>query len=357
MLLAIVAADPRVFLTNPNDAPPDAVIEDARRALDAGPFSVLQKGLVPPSGDKHDYMSQAPYWWPNPRTPDGLPYIRRDGERNPEVNKLTDHANMDRVARDSRALALAYFRTKDEIYAERAALLLRAWFLDPATRMRPNLNFAQAIRGVNDGRGTGIIESRGLTGAVDAAGLLAGSKNWTEADQRGLEEWFAGYLGWLQTSENGRDESKAQNNHGTFYDVQVADFALFTGRRDLAVRTLNEAKSRRIAAQIEPDGRQPKETARTRGLSYSVMNLDGLMQLAALGDAAGVDLWNFQTRDERGIRKALEWLIPYAGGEKKWPYEQIEPFRRADFAPLLRRAARAYHDSQYAELAAKLEER
>ena len=137
--------------------------------------------------------------------------------------------------------------------------------------------------------------------------------------------------------------------------MQIADFALFTGQRDLAVRTLNEAKTKRIAAQVEHDGRQPRETDRTKGLSYSVMNLDGMMQLAQLGEHVNVDLWNFETKDGRGIRKALDWLIPFASGEKQWTYEQIEPFKNSDFVPLLRRAAKHYRDGGYQALADKLE--
>jgi hypothetical protein len=321
----------------------------AAKVMTRGPFSVIEKTSIPPSGDKHDYMSQAPYFWPDPGRPNGRPYIRKDGQRNPEINGITDHSNMDRVASDSQTLALAWFFTGDEHFAARAALLLRTWFLDAATRMNPNLNFGQGIPGVNDGRGIGIIETRGLTGAVDAVGLLAGSKSWTDADQKGMEQWFTEFLLWLQESKNGRDESKEANNHGTFYDLQIADFALFTHQDVLAKKALTESRAKRIAAQIEPDGRQPKETDRTRGISYSVMNLNGLMLLATVGERVGVDFWSYRTKDGRGIRKALDWLLPYSSGEKKWPYAQIEPYNPSDLAPALLRAAAHYRDGNYLE--------
>ena len=336
------SGNPRVFILDANQLAPDLVKleRDAKKALTSGPFTVTSKATTPPSGDKHDYMSQAPYFWPDPHRPDGLPYIRRDGERNPEIEKITDHREMDQMAAAVATLALAYYSTRNEVYADKAATLLRTFFLDPATRMNPNLQFAQAIPGVNTGRGIGLIETRGLTRIVDAIGLLAGSKHWTNTDQKGMEAWFSRFLQWMQESQNGRDESAAKNNHGTFYDVQVVSFALFVGRRDLAKSVLENAKTKRIAVQIEPDGRQPLELSRTKAWSYSVMNLDGLTTLARLGENAGVDLWDYKTRDGRSIRKALEFLQPYASGEKKWPYQQLGEWPSQILSPLINRMPR-----------------
>jgi hypothetical protein len=329
---------------------------EAQNALRAGPFSVVSKQAAPPSGDKHDYMSQAPYFWPDPKTPNGLPYIRRDGERNPEINKFPDHQNLDKMAGAVETLALAYYFKGDESYAARAAQLLRAWFLDPATRMNPNLQYAQAIPGVNTGRGIGLIETRGLTRVVDAVGLLAGSKAWTGADQRGVEEWFGKFLQWMLESKNGRDEAAAKNNHGTYYDVQTASFALFLGKKELATNILQTARSKRIAVQIEPDGRQPLELARTKAWSYSVGNLDGLMLLATLGERVGVDLWHYQTADGRSLRKALDYLLPFALGERKWPFQQLGEWPPQMLFPLLRQAATKYPDQGYQALLAKVPE-
>jgi Alginate lyase len=324
-----------------------AVTAAADKAMHEGPFSVMQKAVVPPSGDKHDYMSQAPYFWADPAKPNGLPYIRRDGERNPELKKISDHDNLGRMAEDARDLALAYYLTGNAAYAERSSLLLRTWFLDPATRMNPNLEFGQGIPGINTGRGIGLIETRSLMSVVDAAGLLAGSKAWNDADQEDIKAWLSQFLNWMQTSTKGKDEDAAKNNHGTWYDLQVVDYALFLGKRDLAVDTLNRVKTRRIALQIEPDGRQPLELARTNAFSYSIGNLDGLMQLAWLGSQAGVDLWNFRTPDGRCIRVALDFLLPYATGEKKWDHQQIGGFHGDALLPQLERAAAIYHDPKY----------
>ena len=312
------------------------------KSLTTGPFTIVNKQVTPPSGDKHDYMSQAPYWWPDPKSPNGLPYIRRDGERNPEIDKITDHRVLEQMEDAVETLARAYHDTGKQQYSAKATELLRVFFVNPETRMNPNLEFAQGIPGINTGRGIGLIETRGLTRVVDAVGLLRGSKAWTAADERGLENWFDKFLRWMRESKNGRDEAAAKNNHGSFYDVQVVSFALFLNNKDLAKRVLLDARSKRIAAQIEPDGRQPLELERTRSWSYSVFNLEALMMLARLGERVGVDLWNYQTPDGRSIRKALEFLVPFARGEKKWPYQQLGEWQPQILFPLIDRAAPHY---------------
>jgi Alginate lyase len=339
----------------PGVAPALAKLErDAQKALTAGPFSVVTKTVTPPSGDKHDYMTQAPYFWPDPKSTNGLPYIRRDGERNPEIDKINNHRVKDQMEAAVETLALAYHFKRDEVYAEKAAQLLRTFFLDPTTRMNPNLQYAQGIPGINTGRGIGLIETRGLTRVVDAIGLLRESKAWTATDQKGMEEWYRKFLQWMLESKNGRDEAAAKNNHGTYYDVQVVSFALFLGKKDLAKSVLEAAKKKRIAVQIEPDGRQPLELVRTKAWSYSVGNLDGLMQLARLGETLGVDLWNYETTDGRSIRKALDFLAPFAVGEKKWIYQQLGEWPPQMLLPLIRRASAHYKDERFRALLAKI---
>lgn len=335
------------------------LIRDADSALKAGPFSVMDKTVLPPSGDKHDYMSFGPYWWPDPAKPNGLPYIRRDGQANPESkNKGSDHPRKNAMVRAAETLALAYYFTGEEKYANRAAVLLRTWFLDPKTRMNPHLEYGQAIPGRVEGRGYGIIDTAYLVKVVDAAILLQGSESWSGEDHAALKSWFGDYGDWLRTSQHGIDESRTRNNHGTWYDVQVACFALFTGDREMARKTIASAKQGRVLRQISPDGRQEHELARTKSFSYSLMNLDGMFCLARLGEHVGVDLWRVKIEGKPALQAALDYVAPYADLKKDWPHEEISKSRpTGHLLPLLRRGFRVYKKPEYLASIGKLPEK
>ena len=319
----------------------DRLFSDAARALKIEPHSVMDKHQVPPSGDKHDYVSLAPYYWEDPNSPKGG-YVRRDGEHNPAAVADNDSEGLKSVCANAQTLALAYYFSGDETYAAKAAEILRVWFLDSATKMNPNLNFGQGIPGQVTGRPQGLISVDCLADAVDAIGLLAGSKSWTAADQKGMLGWMTRWFEWLTTSEIGLGEAAAKNNHGTCYDVHATVIALFIGNTDYARKTVMDARAVRIARQIEPDGRQPLELARTRSLHYSLKNLHGLIDLATIGENLGVDLWNYATPDGRSISRALEFLAPYANQKKKWPYQQIDKVKYAELGELLMQAAAVY---------------
>jgi hypothetical protein len=330
--------------------------KEADKLADARPVSVVEKKAAPPSGDKHDYMSMGKYWWPDPATKDGLPYIRRDGEVNPETKDFSDEAVLNKMIKNVVTLSYASYYLGDERSAAQAAAQLRVWFLDSATRMNPHLDFSQSVPGRNEGRGSGIIDAHQLPLLIDALGMLEASPAYTPQDREGMKAWFKAYLHWLRESKNGKHEADAKNNHGSWYDVQVVAAAMFVGDLDLARKVLTESREKRIASQIEPDGSMPKELERTRSFGYSMFNLKALSELFLLGERAGVDLWHYETKDGRSFRKALDNLLPYIGGEKEWTGKQIAEVKLGDMYTLLLDAARVYKDQKYAEAAAKLPE-
>jgi len=292
----------------------NAVLKEADGDLNLGPWSVMQKPIAPPSGDKHDYMSISRYWWPNPDTPDHLPYIYRDGQVNPEIKAIADHEDLAKTDHCAHALALAYYLTGEKKYAEHASLLLHVWFLNADTKMNPNLRYAGAVMGKPGGPTSAIIDGRSLPDAVDAVGLLAGSPAWRPADTAAMTAWFTAYFDWLQNSPNGRAEANAINNHASWYDLQLVSIALFLGKDDVARNIVETAKIRRIAAQIQSDGRQPFELKRAHSLSYSFFNLDALARLAEMAGNLNIDLWHYTAPSGASLRAASDYLAPFLSG-------------------------------------------
>jgi hypothetical protein len=332
----------------------NALRQAADRALATPLLSVTQKQRLAPSGDPHDYLSMGPYWWPDPDSPNGLPYIRRDGEHNPEAAQY-DSTRLKQLVDAVTTLAWAGHFTGTPAYRQHAAGLMRAWFLAPDTRMNLHLQYGQFIPGVCDGRGIGIIDtSTSLPYLLDAVLILHHDGAWSDAELGALRDWMSAYRDWNQHSGHGQDEAGWHNNHGTWYDVQLAALALFTGQPELTARVCLEARARRIATQIEPDGSQPHELARTRSLSYSTMNLEGFVNLATLAQRAGVDLFHYETGDGRSLRRALDWLRPFATGEQPWTYPQITPPEPAALVALYRRAALAYREPRFEAVLAGL---
>lgn len=317
------------------------ILKSADKQLTGKLTSVVTKTQTPPSGDKHDYLSLAPYWWPDPAKPDGLPWIRKDGQ----VNPLTRGENVDQPAKDgmfkqAETLATAYYFSDNRKYAERAIEVLQTWFLKPETRMNPNLNFGQGVPGVSTGRGFGIIE---FTSVIDLTTTIEMLREGNALDQKtdaGLVSWLTEYVNWLQTGKLALEEKATMNNHGTWYDAQVVAILLFLKRDAEAKAILESTTKKRIDHQLEADGSQPEELARTKSLSYSIMNLNAFTHLAYFGKLLNVDLWNYKNPKGGSIQKAYEFLQPYAEGKATWTREQL-----GDLDPELDKLRRLFVDA------------
>jgi hypothetical protein len=330
------------------------LLHDADKALAAPIVAVTdKKTLLPPSGDKHDYFSLSPYWWPDSSKRDGLPYIRRDGVTNPESKRDLDQPRVASMGGNVETLALAYYFSGDERYARRAGQQLRAWFVDTATRMTPHLRYSQLVRGNPEERGSGIIDTRWFIEAIDASELLEGAPGWSDADEQALRRWMADYLTWLQTSPNGKHERAARNNHGSWYAAQAATYALFTGDTALVRGIAADAKAR-IGWQITPDGQQPLELERTRSMHYSGFNVEALSRVAELGQRVNVDLWHYEAPTGGSLRKALDHLAKYTAEPANWPGQQIDSIDVTDMLRVLRRAQMAYEAPIYEPVLARL---
>jgi hypothetical protein len=298
--------------------------------LDQGPWSVMDKTQVPPSGDKHDYLSEAPYWWPSqPVTasnPLGCPYVDKDGDVYPGAEDITDHNERGEMFNAVYDLTLAWYYTGNPAYAKRADLDLATWFINPATAMNPNLAYTQGIPCQVDGRGIGIIDfSQQFTDILDATAILdTGAPGWTGTDHSAMQNWYSQFLTWLETSQNAADEAASTNNHGSFFDQQEAALALATGHVSLARQIVTTAETKRLDVQLAADGTEPLEITRTRSWHYSNFNLTALTRLAMIGQHVGVNLWTYQTPSGGSILKSIDYLIPAATGAAAWTAPELD---------------------------------
>ncbi|MBJ7414077.1 MAG: alginate lyase family protein [Niveispirillum sp.] len=293
----------------------DRVLRAANVFRDEPPHTVTSFPAPRSPGGPHDYYSEGDYWWPDPANPSG-PYIRRDGFSNPD--KFTAHRDaLIRFSRIVPALVAAFALTGDIRYAVAADRHLRAWFVDPATRMAPHLNHAQAVIGINTGRGIGVIDTLHLVEVVRAVAVLR--RLWPDGGAYGpVIAWFDAYLTWMTTSPNGIEEREQKNNHGTCWALQVAEFARLTGRPAARAQALDRLKAL-IAGQIAPDGSQPLELARTKPFAYCLFNLDALAACAHILSGPDYGLWRYRGVGGGSIADALSYMAPFIADKSRWP--------------------------------------
>lgn len=329
------------------------IIRDADKMLPSPIPVITDKKRVAPSGDKHDYFSMARYWWPDPKKPDGLPYIRQDGKRNPETEGM-DRETLGAMEKMLTVYALAYFYTDKETYAEKGWEILHAWFIDKKTRMNPSLQYSQVRMGHNGNQGSnsGLLDGYSLLIVPDAVEILSASKSAKTKDIETIKQWFANYLDWMLSSPQGRKEDIAPNNHGTAYHIQVAVYALFTDNDSVAQQYLHSFADRRILPQLEPDGRQPKELVRTRAYGYSCYNLKHILDMMDICRLQGIDLLADAEIASR-VEKAVDFLSPYLGKPvSAWPFLQIADWEKEqqNMCWILYRANTYFPDKDYLSL-------
>ena len=341
----------------------ERILTAANAALRHEPVTVTSASSPRSAGGLHDYFSEADYWWPDPANPGG-PYIQRDGQSNP--GNFDEHRKaMRRLSMDVPALVAAWKLTGEARYAEHAVRHLRAWFVDEATRMSPHLRYAQAIHGRVTGRGTGIIDTLHLVEVARAADVLTAAPAFDAAAQSGVQAWFAGYLRWMTTDKNGIEERDAKNNHATCWALQAAAFARLAGNDEVVRYCRDRFKTVLLPSQMAADGSFPEELRRTKPYGYSLFNLEALAGIAQLLStplrgrvavpaaprgrapdppkerrrihvaAAEDDLWSFTLPDGRGMRRAMQFMVPYVRDKKSWPkppdvmYDREWPMRQA----------------------------
>jgi hypothetical protein len=315
----------------------------ADSAMTLGPWSVT---FHKTAYDKHDYYSQSPYWWPDPADP-SAPYIRKDGQVNPAYFDQ-HHDDLHTMSETVFVLGTAAYIFSDSSYANRAAYILDTWFVDAETRMNPHLEHAQAIPNRSEGRHFGIIDSNPLILAVQGVVFLQKSGLWPFSRQEPVLAWFSDFQLWLSRSDKGKAEQRHGNNHSTWYTAQLAACSILINDIEYQDRAWSWFRTFLLPKQLDNDGSMPLEEERTKSLSYSLMNMDGLALIARMAQVQGHDLWALESGN-KNLKQAVDALIPYIKSPQSWPLQQIkavEPAKR----PFLVWAAAGLDDRSYLDL-------
>jgi Alginate lyase len=294
------------------------VIPAATQYLREAPITITSFQSTRSAGGAHDYFSEGDYWWPDPENPKG-PYIQKDGQTNPD-NFVGHRQALIRLSLQVPALTAAWVLTKDRRYANHAIKHLRAWFIEERTLMNPSLLYAQAVKGRFTGRGVGIIDTLHLVEVARAITLLEQGNMMSPSDRAGVRAWFDTYLTWMNTHEYGKAERDAKNNHGTCWALQAAEYARLLGRRDITSLCKDRYKTAIVPGQIAPDGSFPEELKRTKPYGYSLFNLDAIAGLCQVLSTEADNLWQFETKDGRSVRKALAFMVPFITNKASWKY-------------------------------------
>jgi hypothetical protein len=329
------------------------ILNAANRYVQLPPRTITSFRALDSPGSLQDYYSQADYWWPNPANPNG-PYIQRDGQSNPD--NFNDHRKaMIALSIQMPALTSGWLISHYSPFGQRAADHLRAWFIEPATRMNANLEYSQGVKGISAGRSYGIIDTLHLVEVARAASIIA-PKFLSALEQLALRQWFADYLHWMKTSEKGRTERDAHNNHAVCWGLQAAEFARFTGDSSTRAEVANQFTGTFLPSQMAANGSFPQELARTKPYSYSIFNFDAMAMICQSLVDSGHNLFEFSLPDGRGICKAAEFLCPYLADRNAWPYKKdIEHFESLPVrSPGLLFTGLACHRNQSVKLWAQL---
>jgi len=298
-----------------------------------GPWSVVNKQMTPPSGDKHDYMSFSPYAWPDcsgvgnttELTPEQIwttcPYVTKDGQFNPDARMVNNIGDFDDMANAILYNALSFAITgKFNNGSDNVAEFVKTWFLDAATLMNPNLNYAQMKRGPGGqvGTHTGVLDLKCMTKIASAVLILRGLQpsNWTADLDTSLNAWANNYIHWLTTADIAIQEAESPNNHGSFYFNQLASLQVLVGDTDGAKDTLQKYFSTLFQGQIAGNGEQPLESDRTRPYHYRAYNLAAMITNAKLAEYVGfAGAWDTKSSSGGTIKQAVDFAMGQPAGD------------------------------------------
>ncbi len=296
-----------------------SLVSKANRIIKIKPIAVTNKETSI-SGDKHNYESLSIYWWPDPKNPGG-PYVARDGEFNPEYKKY-DYPRLLQLKDNLVTCSKAFFLTGDSRYYDYFCRQLDTWFINPETRMVPNLEFSQFVPGHNNGRGNpqGMSDAYNFNDMLESIRLVNAVASIGKPRMKAMKAWFKDLAHWMQTSDYGLKTQAFKNSQVLSFDVTVYNIFIFTGQKSARKAIFKAFSTKRVNAQIDAEGKMPESLRRTKGFSYSVSSLQKFVDFMSLAKADGKNLPK-ETRDK--IQSAFDYITPFTTNRNAFPYSEI----------------------------------
>ena len=298
------------------------VLNNTPKYLNAEVRTVVHDRALRSAGGPHDFYSEGDYWWPNLKNPEG-PYIRRDGESNPD-NFVAHRQSLMRLGDIIGSLSSAYLvephREKKQAIITAISRHLHAWFVSPKTRMSPNLLYAQAIKGRYTGRSIGLIDGIHLSEVALAIHILAKHRALDASLTEALKQWFSHFSHWLHTHPYGIKEQHHPNNHSIAWSLQMAAYAKLTQNKTLMATVRKHFKTWYLPKMMARDGSFPKETARTKPYGYSLFVLDLMAGIAQLASTPQENLWHYRSENGNSLRRGVEFMLPFIVNKQSWTF-------------------------------------
>lgn len=272
----------------------------------------------------NNFASLAPFYHPDPASDTGFPYIRIDGNRNPIAAQTSDNKHVNRLYAIVYPCAVLYYFTKSEDYAIQAIQAIEKFFINPDTKMNPNITYSGMVIGnsLEDLRIRGaIIDTNYLSIMPDLIELLKPSPHWTNDINSAMVLWFDTFSDWFKTNPRGILQGGYNHNIKTSYMKQLCAYLTFCGKTEEAKTYLESNLKNLMVAQIDSDGKQVLEMSRVKNRHYSNFNLTLLVNLATIANSLGINVWNYEDSEGRGsIKKAMKYLAYYYLHPTEWTF-------------------------------------
>lgn len=247
----------------------------------------------------------------------------KDGVIHPEANHESVHL-LNKVSQRTLNLALAYQVSGDAKYADRALVWIHRWCIDQDSYMFPDgIVVGPFTPGLRPGGDVGIF----LRGAdlFLACYLLDSYPGWGLAQRAAVKRWVVSMI-------KPHRELMFYNGYAMYNNWEDARLcylikaALFLHDVELMIGVFRRWKET-IPLKMTTEGELPRETERTRSMTYTLAALGHTIEIAEIARQCGEPMHDFEA-EGKCLKTAVDYATHYLLNIKDWPFELIKPIEQ-----------------------------